>query len=226
MRWRSERASRGTQRHKLDAEFEPTSPEVEGLTPIEAAKSPHFTLAVAKSQLASLKPPEVNDACPAEEDPESAVWRAREAERIGFEQYSAAVKTAMTAAEAAAKPDATREDRQRADAAIGPLQNLLRFYGIALTNRLSAEKVFDKYLRASGKSASVEHLMEVLESALAPLASQLRNFPRNTAASANPRDPMVAEQAIESALNPILEQISRTLTETEIPVEKVSAGHD
>lgn len=173
--------------------------------------SPKVSLASASSHLEKHKPIDPGEQ-PAEQDPTAAIWRAREAERIAYDQYATAVITARASAAEAAKDHATSELRAeaqaRADADLAPLQSLLRAHGLALNNRLMAERSFEKHLRGSGQVAPVEHFLNILTSRLEPLASQLDNFAATVAPIANPAAPTVAEQAIAAALVAIRRQIA------------------
>lgn len=169
------------------------------------------SLASASSHLEKHKPVDPGER-PAEQDPTAAIWRAREAERIAYDQYATAVATARASAVEAAKDHPTTEQRTeaqaRADADLAPLQSLLRAHGLALTNRLMAERSFEKHLRGSGQVAPVEHFLNILSARLEPLASQLDNFAATVAPLANPTAPATAEQAIASALTAIRRQLA------------------
>ncbi|HEY1109373.1 MAG TPA: hypothetical protein VGE76_12090 [Opitutaceae bacterium] len=155
---------------------------------------------------------------PPEEDPAAAIWRAREAERIAYDHYAAAVTTARASDAHAHSPEATAADRARADADLAPLQSLLRAHGMALTNRLAAERAHEKHLRATGQVAPVEHLVNVLRARLDPLAARLRDFPAQVAPKVNPAEPTLAQAAIAAELEPLLNQITAAAN-SKIPPE-------
>lgn len=137
----------------------------------------------------------------ADADPRSAVQRAQTAERDIYDLLAAATKTARDEKSPAA-------ERYAAAAA---LPGLIRTHGNAYANRLDAEARWEKHRRATGEVAPIAELMEIMEAALVPLTSQLRNLPRTVAASANPAAPQIAENALRAAIDPILEQIAASL---------------
>ena len=83
-----------------------------------------------------------------------------------------------------------------------------RAVSLAAKGEPQAFTQFGRDLRAAADRA--EARIASLD-ALEPLASQLRNFPRNVAPAANPANPAAAEKAIADALNSILEQIAAAL---------------
>jgi len=106
----------------------------------------------------------------------------------------------------------------------GALPGLIRTHAQANANRLDAEVRWEKHKLALGDVAPVAELNAVLDAALEPLASQLRNFPRNVAPAANPADPAGAERAITAALNPILEQVAAALERAPLAVAPAHAA--
>lgn len=126
-------------------------------------------------------------------DPENTLRRMRDIERRAYQQIS----TALELSKKSGKPE---------DAAA--LQPLIRAYNQAATNSVEAAKSWEKHCRATGQVAPIEHLTNVLESLLEPLASRLRGFAATVAAKANPQAPDVAEAAIAADMEAILNQIT------------------
>ena len=165
----------------------------EGFSHKQRRPVPPDAIAAAVANLArALPPPDSTRA--SDDDPLSAVQRARRTEKEIYLLVELA----------------TEEARRDLNAA-GALPGLLRTAAQANTNRLSAEARFERNRRDVGELAPVAELNATLDAALEPLASQLRNFPRNVAPAANPANPAAAEKAIADALNSILEQIAAAL---------------
>jgi hypothetical protein len=137
-------------------------------------------------------------------DPENTLRRMREIERRVFQQLSKAIEV-------------SKKTGKAEDAAA--IQPLTRAYRQAATNSLEAAKSWEKHCRATGQVAPIEHLTNVLESLLEPLASRLRGFAATVAAKANPQAPSVAEAAIAADMEAILNQITAALQ----PIEPVKA---
>ena len=160
-----------------------------------SAVPPADVMSAAEQHLAAHAVPPPIEAFAADEDPLSTVQRAREAERSIYEILA----------------DRTQRAQAGDARASAELAGLIRTHGTAYTNRLDAEKRWDKHRLEIGEVAPIAELEAIMDAALEPLASQLRNFPRNVAPAANPAAPSVAEKAIADALRPILDQISAAL---------------
>jgi len=165
----------------------------EGFAHKQRRPVPPDAIAAAVANLARALPPPDSTRAP-DDDPLSAVQRARRTEKEIYLLVELATEEA-------------RRDRNAA----GALPGLLRTAAQANTNRLSAEARYEKQRLEIGEVAPVAELNATLDAALVPLASQLRNFPRNVASAANPANPAAAEKAIADALNSILEQIATAL---------------
>jgi len=193
--WRASHASEGIGHKSTSSTPSPT------VTLPPSAPTPADSLAEAERHLAdhvATPPPSESFA---DSDPRSAVHRAQTAERDIYDLLAAATRTA-------------RDEKSPASdrfAAAAALPGLIRTHGNAYANRLDAEARWEKHRRATGEVATVAQFMEVMEAALVPLASQLRNFPRTHAAACNPATPAVAANALTAAIDPILAQIANAL---------------
>lgn len=127
------------------------------------------------------------------DDPAGVLARMRETERHAYTLITEAL---------------TKAGRSKTDADYSVLPGLIRSYNQSAANALDAQARWERHCRNSGQVAPVEHLFNVLHTRLEPLAAELRNLPRNVAASANPSNPQIAEKAIAAALESILRQVS------------------
>lgn len=154
---------------------------------------------------------------PAGDGPEAAIWRVREAERLAFAQYRAAVAQAERSGKVASSAKATAEHRARHDADLAILPGLLRTHGQAVINRQAAERAWEKHRQRVGLLVPFDAADAVIEARLAPLDQQLRTLARHVAPAANPQDPATAERAIDAALATIFDQISAARRPTPAP---------
>jgi hypothetical protein len=132
----------------------------------------------------------------APDDPAGTLARMRETEQRMYALIDAALKKAL----------ASKRDEDYA-----VLPGLFRSYNQAGANALAAATAWERHQRAAGEVAPVEHLVNVLDARLSPLAARLRSFPALVAAKANPSAPAAAEAAIAAELEPLLRQISGAL---------------
>lgn len=160
-----------------------------------AGLPPDAVAAAAAQHLAQHAATPPAQAAASDEDPQSTVQRAQQAERQIYDLLA----------------DTTRRAVSGDQVAAAALPGLIRTHGNAYANRLDAESRYEKHRVAVGDVAPVVELEAVLDAVLEPLAAQLRNFPRNVSAAANPTAPTVAERAITAALDPILRQIALSL---------------
>lgn len=155
------------------------------------SQSDSLTESVRSLDLSPRRPGGAFETAP--DDPAGTLARMRETEQRVYALIDAALMKA-------------KESQLADDYAAIP--GLIRSYNQAGANSLAAASAWERHCRASGEVAPVEHLRNVLDSRLEPLAVALRNFPRIVAPLANPQNPSVAEHAIASALEALQRQIA------------------
>lgn len=159
-------------------------------------------LSAAAGRLLNSPPPQLPSAAPVDEDPESVIWRSRQAEIAGYKLLSEAYTTAL----ATRKPE---------DIAIIP--GLLRTHAQAARNRLDAERAWERHRVKIGAVVPLEAATVVVARRLGPLDTQLHSLAKRVAATANPANPHVAEKAIQDGLNEIFDQITALLEKNAAP---------
>lgn len=145
----------------------------------------------ATRQMLNLPRPSLSDK-PADENPESTLWRARQTEVACFDMLHAAC-------------DRAQKNTNAENLSVIP--GLLRTHAQAARNRLEAERQWDRHRVKIGAVVSLEYAKGVIASSFGPLDAQLATFAKRIAAQANPTDPLTAEKAITEGVDSIRRQL-------------------
>lgn len=149
------------------------------------------TVDAATRQMLNLPRPALADK-PADENPESTLWRARQTEVACFDMLQASCERAQK--------NTTAEN-------LSVIPGLLRTHAQAARNRLEAERQWDRHRVKIGAVVSLEYAKGVIASSFGPLDAQLATLPKRIAGQANPTDPLVAEKAISEGVESIRRQL-------------------